>query len=81
MHHIDVGFLGGPDIAALRMTDKDILGAIESSLAAQGCKQAVIEPRTHRETGFRGRGRGWPSRAADNSCTERMSQASALDQH
>ncbi len=47
MHHIYVDFLSGPDIAALQMTDEDILGAIESSLAAQGRKQAVIEPRMH----------------------------------
>lgn len=43
MHHIYVDFLSGPDIAALWMTNEDILGAIESSLAAQGRKQAVIE--------------------------------------
>lgn len=44
---IYVDFLNGPDIAALDMTDEDILGAIEASLATQGRKQAVIEPRMH----------------------------------
>ena len=47
MHQIYVDFLNGPDIAALGMTNEDILGAIETSLAAQGRKQAVIEPRVH----------------------------------
>lgn len=41
MHPSYVDFLSGPDIAALQMTDEDILGAIKSSLAAQGRKQAV----------------------------------------
>jgi len=47
MHQIYVDFLNGPDIAALRLTNEDILGAIEASLAAQGRGQAVIEPRMH----------------------------------
>lgn len=47
MHQIYVDFLNGPDIAALQLTDEDILGAIETSLAAQGRGQAVIEPRMH----------------------------------
>jgi len=47
MRPIYVDFLNGPDIAALQLTNEDILGAIESSLAAQGRKQAVIEPRMH----------------------------------
>jgi ornithine cyclodeaminase len=46
-HQITIDFLNGPDIAALNLTDEDILGAIESSLAAQGRGQAVIEPRMH----------------------------------
>ena len=44
---IYVTFLNGPDIAALELTDQEILEAIEGSLAAQGRGQAVIEPRTH----------------------------------
>jgi alanine dehydrogenase len=47
MHEIYVDFLNGPDIAALQITNEDILGAIESSLAAQGHGQTVIEPRVH----------------------------------
>ena len=47
MHQIYVDFLNGPDIAALQLTNEDILGAIEASLAAQGRGQAVIEPRMH----------------------------------
>lgn len=44
---IYVSFLNGPDIAELALTDDEILGAIEGSLAAQGRGQAVIEPRMH----------------------------------
>ena len=47
MHRIYVDFLNGPDIAELNLTDEDILGAIETSLAAQGSGQTVIEPRMH----------------------------------
>ena len=44
---IYVTFLNGPDIAELDLTDQEILDAIESSLAAQGRGEAVIEPRMH----------------------------------
>ena len=44
---IYVTFLNGPDIAELHLTDAEILEAIESSLAAQGRGQSVIEPRMH----------------------------------
>ncbi|GAC1341856.1 MAG: ornithine cyclodeaminase family protein [Acetobacteraceae bacterium] len=44
---IYVTFLNGPDIAELDLTDQEILAAIESSLAAQGRGEAVIEPRMH----------------------------------
>ncbi len=44
---IYVTFLNGPDIAALELTDQEILDAIEASLAAQGRGEAVIEPRMH----------------------------------
>ena len=47
MHRIYVDFLNGPDIAELALTNEDILGAIETSLAAQGNGQTVIEPRMH----------------------------------
>jgi ornithine cyclodeaminase len=46
-HEITIDFLNGPDIAALKLTDDEILGAIATSLAAQGRGQAVIEPRMH----------------------------------
>ena len=44
---IYVTFLNGPDIAELDLTDQEILHAIETSLAAQGRGEAVIEPRMH----------------------------------
>ena len=44
---IYVTFLNGPDIAELKLTDQEILDAIETSLAAQGRGEAVIEPRMH----------------------------------
>lgn len=44
---IYVAFLNGPDIAELAITDDELLGAIESSLAAQGRGETVIEPRMH----------------------------------
>jgi ornithine cyclodeaminase len=44
-----VHFLNGPDIAALAMTDDEILAAIETQLAAQGRGDTVIHPRTHLE--------------------------------
>ena len=47
MTPIYITFLNGPDIAALALTDAEILDAIETSLAAQGRGEAVIEPRMH----------------------------------
>jgi ornithine cyclodeaminase len=44
---IYVDFLNGPDIAELGLTDKEIIDAIETSLAAQGRGETVIEPRVH----------------------------------
>jgi ornithine cyclodeaminase len=44
---IYVAFLNGPDIAELKLTDDEILDAIETSLAAQGRGETVIEPRVH----------------------------------
>jgi alanine dehydrogenase len=40
-------YLNGPDVEALKLTDDEILGAIESGLLAQGRGQTVIEPRVH----------------------------------
>jgi ornithine cyclodeaminase len=44
---IYVSFLNGPDIAELHLTNDEILEAIETSLAAQGRGETVIEPRVH----------------------------------
>jgi ornithine cyclodeaminase len=42
-----IDYLNGPDVAALGLTDDEILSAVESGLAAQGRGQTVIEPRMH----------------------------------
>src|SRR5476651_2094702 len=47
MHPIYIDFLNGPDIAALDISNAEILEAIEASLAIQGRGEAVIEPRMH----------------------------------
>lgn len=47
MQPIYITYLNGLDIEALAMTDAEILAAIETSLAAQGNGQTVIEPRMH----------------------------------
>jgi ornithine cyclodeaminase len=46
-----VSYLNRFDIEALKITDDEILAAIEGQLAAQGRKEAVIEPRMHLEPG------------------------------
>ena len=54
MHHgppIYVTYLNRFDIEALAITDGEILGAIEASLAAQGKGECVIGPRAHLEPG------------------------------
>ena len=43
--HLD--YLNGPDVAALALTDDEILAAVESGLVAQGRGETVIEPRVH----------------------------------
>jgi ornithine cyclodeaminase len=40
-------YLNGPDVAALDLTDDEILGAVEAGLRAQGEGRTVIEPRVH----------------------------------
>jgi ornithine cyclodeaminase len=40
-------YLNGQDIAALALTDDDILDAVEAGLLAQGRGETVIEPRVH----------------------------------
>jgi len=47
MQEVHIHYLNGPDIAALGITDAEILQAIETSLAAQGRGECVIEPRMH----------------------------------
>src|ERR1700738_4160480 len=47
MAEIHFTYLNGPDIAALAMTDQEILDAVEAGLRAQGEGKAVIEPRVH----------------------------------
>ena len=47
MNPIYITYLNGPDVDALNLTDEEILGAIESSLGAQGRGESVIEPRMH----------------------------------
>lgn len=47
MKPIYITYLNGLDIEALEITDDEILNAIETSLAAQGRGETVIEPRMH----------------------------------
>ena len=56
MAEISFTYLSGPDIAALEMTDDEILEAVEGGLRAQGRGETVIEPRVHLEPdpAFRG---------------------------
>jgi len=51
MPPIYISYLNRLDIEELALTDDEILAAIESSLAAQGRKETVIEPRMHLEPG------------------------------
>src|SRR5437660_7917575 len=44
---LTIDFLGGPDVAALALSDDEVLAAIEAGLAAQGRGETVIEPRMH----------------------------------
>lgn len=47
MAAITITYLNRQDIAALEMTDAEILGAVEAALLAQGEGKTVIEPRMH----------------------------------
>jgi ABC-type dipeptide/oligopeptide/nickel transport system ATPase subunit len=47
MTPIDLTYLNGPDVAALALTDDEILTAVEGGLRAQGMGQTVLEPRVH----------------------------------
>ena len=42
-----VDYLNGPDVAALALTNDEILTAVEAGLAAQGRGETLIEPRMH----------------------------------
>ena len=44
-----IDYLSGPDVAALALTDDEIVAAVEAGLAAQGRGETVIEPRMHLE--------------------------------
>lgn len=44
---VDILYLNVHDVERLALTDDEILGAIEASLATQGRGEAVIEPRMH----------------------------------
>ena len=48
---IYISYFNRFDVEALKLTDNEILDAIEASLAAQGRGEAVIEPRVHLEPG------------------------------
>ncbi|MGA8261517.1 MAG: ornithine cyclodeaminase family protein [Arenicellales bacterium] len=47
MRELHVTYLNGPDVAALSLTDDEILGAVEECVRAQGEGKTVIEPRVH----------------------------------
>ncbi len=47
MPAIDLTYLNGLDVAALALTDDEILAAVEGGLRAQGLGQTVLEPRVH----------------------------------
>lgn len=51
MQPIYLTYLNRLDVEALHMSDDEILGAIEQSLASQGRGETVIEPRVHLEPG------------------------------
>jgi len=44
---LTLDYLNGPDVAALALTNDEILRAVEAGLAAQGRGETVIEPRMH----------------------------------
>jgi alanine dehydrogenase len=51
MAPIYITYLNRLDVEELALSDEEILAAIETSLAAQGRKETVIEPRMHLEPG------------------------------
>jgi alanine dehydrogenase len=51
MHAIYLDYLNRLDVEELRMTDDEVLSAVEASLVSQGRGDTVIEPRVHLEPG------------------------------
>ena len=47
MPSLELTYLNGPDVAALALTDDEVLAAVEGGLRAQGMGQTVLEPRVH----------------------------------
>lgn len=47
MTDIHIHYLSGRDVDALKMTDDEIIAAVEGALIAQARGQAIIEPRMH----------------------------------
>ena len=47
MEEIWIDYLNAPDVAALALTEAEILAAVEGALAAQGRGETVVEPRMH----------------------------------
>src|SRR6266481_3111530 len=47
MTEIHLHYLNAPDVEALALSEDEIIGAVEAGLAAQGRREAVIEPRMH----------------------------------
>jgi alanine dehydrogenase len=47
MTALELTYLDGDDVAALALSDAEILDAVRGVLAAQGREETVIEPRTH----------------------------------
>jgi alanine dehydrogenase len=47
MRHIWLRFLSGPDVDSLRLTRLEIIGAVESVVAAHARGETVFEPRVH----------------------------------
>ncbi|MFO1306747.1 MAG: ornithine cyclodeaminase family protein [Burkholderiales bacterium] len=47
MPELHLDYLNAPDVAALALTDSEIIDAVEAGLAAQGRGETVIEPRMH----------------------------------
>ena len=47
MENISISYLSGPDVAALNLTNDEILDAVDGGLVAAGRGETVIEPRLH----------------------------------